>query len=97
MSNVIVHCYYTGKEGAVRAFFEEMRGGLQKEVCAEDGCLQYDYYLSAADGAAGVLLEKWRDLAALETHQKGGVMARILPVKEKHGLETRVEIYELKE
>ncbi|MBQ7713403.1 MAG: antibiotic biosynthesis monooxygenase [Oscillospiraceae bacterium] len=97
MANIIIHCYYAGKAGAVKGFFDEMQAGLQKDVYAEDGCVQYDYYLSAKDGSSGVLLEKWRDAAALDAHQKGEPMAKLLKVKEKYALETRVEIYELKE
>ena len=97
MATIIIHCYYKGAEGAVRGFFDEMQGGLQKDVYAEDGCIQYDYYLSAKDGSAGVLLEKWRDRAALDAHQQGAAMSKLLPVKDRYGLETRVEIYELKE
>ncbi len=97
MANIIIHCYYKGAEGAAKGFFEEMQSGLQKDVYAEDGCIQYDYYLSAKDGGAGVLLEKWRDRAALDAHQKGVPMQKLLKVKEKYGLETKVEIYEVKE
>ena len=97
MANIIIHCHYKGAEGAVRGFFDEMQGGLQREVRAEDGCVQYDYYLSAEDGSAGVLLERWRDRAALDAHQKGVPMSKLLRVKEKYGLETKVEIYEIKE
>ena len=97
MANIIIHCYYRGAEGAVRGFFDEMRGGPQKDVRAEDGCLQYDYYLSTGNSGTGVLLEKWRDRAALDAHQKGAPMAKLLKVKEKYGLEATVEVYELKE
>ena len=97
MANVIVHTYYKGAEGAVKGFFEEMQAGLQKDVYAEDGCIQYDYFLSAKDGGAGVLLEMWRDMAALDAHRKGVPMSKLLPVKAKYNLETKVEIYELKE
>ncbi len=94
---IIIHCFYKGAEGAVKGFFDEMQAGLQKDVYAEDGCIQYDYYLSAKDVCAGVLLERWRDAAALDAHQKGEPMAKLLRVKEKYSLETKVEIYELKE
>ena len=97
MANIIIHCHYSGAADAVRGFFEEMQAGLQRDVYAEDGCLQYDYYISARDGGAGVLLEKWRDAEALAAHSKGVPMSKLLPLKEKYGLETRVEVYELKE
>lgn len=98
MANVIIHCYYTGEDGAVRRFVDEMQdSGLQKEVWDEDGCLQYDYFISARDENVGVLVEKWRNAAALEAHSKGAPMSRLLLVKEKYGLETKVERYELKD
>ena len=97
MANIIIHCYYKGAEGAVKGFFDEMQAGLQADVYAEDGCIQYDYFLSAKDGSAGVLLEKWRDRTALDAHQKGVPMSKLLKVKEKYNIETKVEIYELKE
>ncbi|MCR5825303.1 MAG: antibiotic biosynthesis monooxygenase [Oscillospiraceae bacterium] len=94
---IIIHCHYKGAEGAVRGFFDEMQRGLQQEVYAEDGCMQYDYYLSAKDGCAGVLLERWRDDAALSAHQTGEPMQKLRRVKEKYGIDTRVERYEVKE
>ena len=97
MANIIIHCYYKGAEGAVKGFFDEMQAGLQADVYAEDGCIQYDYFLSAKDGSAGVLLEKWCDRAALDAHQNGAPMSKLLKVKEKYNIETKVEIYELKE
>ena len=97
MANIIIHCHYKGAEGAVKGFFDEMQAGLQSEVYAEDGCIRYDYFLSAKDAKTGVLLEKWRDRAALEAHQKGEPMRRLIKVKEKYQIETTVEIYELKE
>jgi len=98
MANIILHCYYTGAEGAARGFMEEMASsGLRDEVLREEGCIQYDYFLSAYDGCSGVLLEKWRDAEALTAHANGEPMKKLLKVKEKFGLETRVERYELKE
>lgn len=98
MANIIIHCYYTGAEGAARGFIEEMQtSGLQQEVWSEDGCLQYDYFLSARDGNVGALLEKWRDEAALSAHMNGEPMRKLKAVKGKYALETKVERYELKE
>ena len=97
MATIIIHCHYKGAEGAVKGFFDEMQSGLQKDVYAEDGCIQYDYFLSAKDAETGVLLEKWRDAAALDAHQKGEPMQKLLKVKEKYHIDTTVEIYELKE
>lgn len=60
---------------------------------AEDGCLQYDYFLSCRQDGEALLLEKWRDAAALERHQAQPHMAGIRQAKARHGLESRLERY----
>ena len=98
MANIILHCYYPGRDGSARAFVEEMiSSGIQDEVRNEDGCLQYDYFLSAQDPETAVLLEKWRDAEALNAHMVGEPMKHLKAVKARHGLETVVERYDLKE
>ncbi len=98
MANIIIHCYYTGKEDVVCGFIEEMLdSGLRDEVRGEDGCMQYDYFFSAEDKSTGVLLERWRDDTALSKHMNGRVMERIQEVKARYKLETRVERNQLKE
>ena len=98
MAAIIVHCYYTGAAGAARGFIREMqRSGLQQAVRNEDGCLQYDYYFSAQDETDCALLEKWRDGPALAAHMNGEPMRKLQAVKERYGLETTVERYEVKD
>lgn len=94
-NGVILHVYYTGTPEAVRAFAEDIRReGLQEAVRAEDGCLQYDYFLSCQQEDTLLLIEHWRDAPALERHAAQPHMARIKHLKASRGLETRVERYE---
>ena len=94
MEQIILHVYYTGRPEAVRAFLADIQAqGLQKAVQAEDGCLQYDYVLSCRQDGEALLLEKWRDAAALERHQAQPHMAGIRQAKARHGLESRLERY----
>ena len=93
MENIVLHVYYTGEQA--RAFVEEMQsGGLQAAVKAEDGCLQYDYFLPTQDAGVALLLEKWRDQTAIEKHNAGENMVKLKAVKAKYGLETKIERYE---
>ena len=95
MENIILHCFYTGKNGDAKKFIDEMyAGGYRDAVLAEDGCLQYDYFISAADPEVGALMEKWRDKAALDAHTNGEPMRALKAVKAKYDLETKVERYE---
>ena len=93
MENIVLHVYYTGAQA--KDFVEEMQtGGLQAAVKAEDGCLQYDYFVPAQDAGVALLLEKWRDRAALDAHTNGEPMRALKAVKAKYDLETKVERYE---
>ncbi len=94
-NGVILHVYYTGTPEAVRAFAEDIRReGLREAVRAEDGCLQYDYFLSCQQEDTLLLIEHWRDAPALERHAAQPHIARIKHLKASRGLETRVERYE---
>ena len=93
MENIVLHVYYTGAQA--KAFVEEMQsGGLQAAVKAEDGCLQYDYFVPTQDTGVALLLEKWRDSAAIEKHNASENMVKLKATKAKYGLETKIERYE---
>lgn len=95
MENIILHVYYKGADDNAAKFAEEMmNGGLQKEVKAEQGCIQYDYF-KPADGSSGVLLlECWKDAEALAAHSVSPAMEKIRALKTKYALETKIERYE---
>lgn len=94
-NGIILHVYYFGTPESVRAFVEDIRReGLQETVRAEDGCLQYDYFLSCQEEGTLLLVERWRDAATLENHSAQPHMAQIKHLKASRGLETRVERYE---
>lgn len=94
-NSIILHVYYTGTPEAVRAFLEDIdREGLRETVRAEEGCLQYDYFLSCQDTDTLLLVEHWRDALALENHSAQPHMDRIRRLKASRGLSTRIERYE---
>ena len=94
MEHIILHCTYICKAGMAQPFVKALKdSGAQEKVRAEDGCLQYDYLLSCEQPDTVVLLEKWRDAAALEAHQAQPHMAGIRQAKARHGLESRLERY----
>lgn len=95
MENIILHVYYTCREGMAPAFVQALKdSGLQRAVQAEEGCLQYDYTISCEQADTVVLLEKWRDAAALQQHLAQPHMADIGRVKEQYVGSTRLEKYE---
>ena len=60
----------------------------------DDGCLQYDYFLSCEEADTVLLLEHWRDAAALAAHGAGPLMPEIAACKEGRVLCTQVERFE---
>ena len=92
MDGILLHVLYQGAEAM--AFAKEMQQGLRSDVLAEDGCLQYDYFLPIGKENCVLLIEHWRDQAALDRHSAGEPMARLKALKASHGLTAEVTRYE---
>ena len=92
--SLTVNIYYTGSNGNARKFAEEMTsGGLVEAIRAEEGNEKYAYYFPAEDPETVLLIDRWRDQAALDIHHKTPMMAQIASLREKYGLRMRVERY----
>ena len=93
MEGILLHVLYRGEKAADFAV-EMERSGLRAAVLAEEGCMQYDYYLSLAEENCVLLVEHWHDQAALDKHAAGEPMARLKALKAEYGLETGIERFE---
>ena len=92
--SITVNIYYTGKNGAARAFAEEMmKSGIADEICREDGNERYEYFYPAEDNETVLLIDSWRDTAALDFHHNSPVMAKIAEMRNKYDVHMRVERY----
>lgn len=92
--SLTVHLYYTGTSGSARRFAEEMVSqGVVDAVRAEAGNLQYEYFFPMDDLETVLLIDRWKDQAALDFHHKSPMMAQIARLREKHHLRLRVERY----
>ena len=92
--SLTVNIYYTGTNGNARKFAEEMASsGLVEAIRAEDGNEKYAYYFPAEDPETVLLIDRWRDQAALDIHHKTPMMAQIAALREKYHLKMRVERY----
>ena len=95
MENIVLHVTYTCRPNQAPDFVRAIKSaGLQEAIRAEDGCLQYDYHLSCETPDTVVLLERWRDAAALERHLAQPHMARLRELKGFYALGTKLERYE---
>ena len=92
--SLTVNIYYTGTNGNARKFAEEMTSsGLVETIRAEEGNEKYAYYFPAEDPETVLLIDRWRDQAALDIHHKTPMMAQIAAPREKYHLKMRVERY----
>ncbi len=89
---ITVNLYYTGSNGSARAFAEEMvRSGTVDAIRAEEGNLRYEYYFPMDDPETVLLIDQWRDQAAIDTHHASPMMGQIAALREKYDLHMKVE------
>ena len=89
---ITVNIYYRGAAGAARAFAEEMlRLGLVDAIRAEEGNLRYAYFFPMEDPDTLLLIDQWRDQAAIDAHHASPMMASIAALREKYDLHMQVE------
>ena len=92
--SLTVNIYYTGKDGSARKFAEEMTArGLVDAIRAEEGNEKYAYFFPAEDPETVLLIDRWRDQAALDVHHKTPMMEQIADLRTKYQLRMRVERY----
>ena len=91
---ITVNLRYTGKNGAARRFAEEMTAsGTVAAIRAEAGNLRYEYYQSFDDPETVLLIDQWRDQAAIDAHHASPMMKTIAELRDKYDLKMTVERY----
>ena len=91
---ITVNLRYTGKADAARKFAEEMTtSGTVAAIRAEAGNLRYEYYQPLDDPETVLLIDSWRDQAAIDAHHASSMMATIAALREKYDLHMTVERY----
>ena len=90
--SIAVNLYYTGQNGSARRFAEEMeRSGTADLIRREDGCERYAYFLPLDDPETVLLIDIWRDQAAIDRHHASPMMAAVARLREKYDLHMRAE------
>ncbi len=89
---MILNLYYSGVNGSARRFAEEMESsGIADSIRAEEGNLRYEYYFPMNDPEMVLLIDEWKDQAALDAHHASPMMARIAELREKYDLHMKVK------
>ncbi len=91
---ITVNIYYTGTDGSARRFAEEMvSSGTAAAIRAEEGNERYAYFFPMEDPETVLLIDSWRDQAALDAHHASPMMNAIARLREKYDLHMKVERY----
>ena len=65
--------------------------GVVADIRAEEGNLRYEYFCPLDDPETVLLIDSWRDQAALDVHHASPMMSRIAELRDKHDLHMHVE------
>jgi quinol monooxygenase YgiN len=89
---ITVNLYYKGENGSARAFAEEMEAsGIAAAIRAEEGNLRYQYFIPMNDPETVLLIDSWRDQAAIDAHHASPMMAQLAALREKYDLHMQAE------
>ena len=92
--SITVNLYYTGTNGSARKFAEEMESsGTAAAIRAEDGNERYAYFASLSDPETVLLIDAWKDQAAIDAHHASPMMGKIAELRNKYDLHMKAERY----
>ena len=89
---ITVNLYYKGINGNARAFAEEMEAsGIAEDIRKEPGNLRYQYFQPLDDPETILLIDSWKDHAAIDAHHASPMMAKLAALREKYDLHMTAE------
>ncbi len=89
---ITVNIRYSGTNGSARAFADEMAAsGTVDAIRAEEGNIRYEYYAALDDPETILLIDSWRDQAAIDAHHASPMMATLASLRDKYDLHMAVE------
>ena len=89
---ITVNLYYKGANGSAQAFAREMEeSGIADAIRAEEGNLRYQYFQPLDDPETVLLIDSWRDQAAIDAHHASPMMGRLAALREKYDLHMTAE------
>ena len=89
---ITVNLYYKGVNGSARAFAKEMEeSGIADSIRKEPGNLRYQYFQPLNDPETILLIDCWKDQAAIDAHHASPMMAQLAALREKYDLHMTAE------
>ena len=84
---------YTINPGQREAFLQKV-AAIRPQILAEEGCVQYEYCLSANDVDRVVLVEQWDSREAQKVHLDQPHMTGIYAAEKEHVANVNLEFYD---
>lgn len=95
MKPFCIQVRYFTKPGCRESFIKEIKENrIAEKVLAEDGAVQYEYFLSAEENDMVLLMEEWESREAQQAHMNHPNMETIVAIKEKYVASTELKIIE---
>ena len=69
------------------------KAGIAQRIRDEKGNERYEYFQSLNDAETILLIDSWRDQAALDAHHASPMMDELAALREKYDLHMKVERY----
>lgn len=89
---ITVNLYYKGVDGSARRFAEEMESsGIAEAIRGEEGNLRYQYFQPLDDPETILLIDSWKDQAAIDAHHASPMMTKLAALREKYDLHMTAE------
>ena len=90
--SISVNLYYHGKNGNALKFAREMEeSGIADAIRAEEGNLRYQYFQPLNDPETVLLIDSWRDQAAIDAHHASPMMKQLADLRNKYDLHMEAE------
>ena len=90
--SISVHLFYHGKNGSALKFAREMEeSGVADAIRAEEGNLRYQYFQPLNDPETILLIDVWRDQAAIDAHHLSPMMQKLADLRNKYDLHMEAE------
>ena len=85
---------YTGKNGAAQKYAQEMvSSGIVDRIRQQPGNLRYEYFQPLDDPESIVLIDTWKDQAALDADHDSPMMKELAQLRDKYDLHMKAERY----
>lgn len=92
--SLTMNLYYTGEGNNAQKFVKEMEeSGIADKIRQQPGNLRYEYFQPLNDPHTVLLIDTWKDQAALDDDHDSPMMAQLAKLRDKYDLHMKAERY----